>query len=159
MMRAMAAALIVAATLTSSAGAQLQQRRGGFGGFRGPGGHTNPDYDGAFMFCRVIYRQARDGDGGGWSVDSWRADQNLSFRFSELTRASVSRDAVGEFNHVAIMLTDEQRLAHCPFIMITEPGGTYFDEAEALAQSHGGTARRVGGPAGLAEGTQQEAAE
>ena len=34
-----------------------------------------------------------------------------------------------------------------------------FDEAEALAQSHGGTARRVGGPpAGLAEGT-QEAAE
>ena len=70
-MRAVAAGLIAVAALASSADAQLQQRRGGFGGgFRGPGGHVNPDYDGAFMFCRVIYRNARDGDGGGWSVDS-----------------------------------------------------------------------------------------
>ena len=134
MMRRAAVAVLVVAALASGADAQLQQRRGGFGGgFRGPGPHTNPDYDGAFMFCRVIYRNARDGDGGGWSVDSWRADQNLSFRFSELTRASVSRDSAGEFNHVAIMLTDEQRLSHCPFIMLTEPGGTYFDEDEAMA--------------------------
>src|SRR3954447_2605947 len=133
-MRAVAAALLAAMTLASSADAQFQQRRGGRGGFgRGRGGHTNPAYDGAFQFCRVMYRNAPDGDGGGWAVDSWRADQNLSFRFSELTRTSVSRDAAGEFNHVAIMLTDEQRLAHCPFIMITEPGGTYFDEAEAAA--------------------------
>jgi len=132
-MRAVAAGLIAVAALASSADAQLQQRRGGFGFGRGLGGFTNPNYDGAFMFCRVVYRNARDGDGGGWSVDSWRADQNLSFRFSELTRAIVSRDAVDEFNHVAIMLTDEERLAHCPFIMITEPGGTYFDEGEAMA--------------------------
>lgn len=136
-MRAVAAALIAAAALAASADAQFQQRRGGRGfggGFgRGPGAHTNPDYDGAFMFCRVIYRNASDGDGGGWAVDSWRADENLSFRLSELTRTSVSRRGDGEYNHVAIMLTDEARLAHCPFIMLTEPGGTYFDAAEAKA--------------------------
>jgi hypothetical protein len=34
-----------------------------------------------------------------------------------------------------------------------------FDEAESLAQSHGGTARRVSGPADPAEATQKEAAE
>ena len=143
-MRTVAAVVLAAIALTASADAQLQQRRGrgGFGGFRGPGPHTNPDYDGAFQFCRVIYRNASDGDGAGWSVDSWRADQNLSFRLSELTRTSVSHTAAGDFNHVAIMLTDEARLARCPFIMLTEPGGTYFDEAEATALrnylQHGG---------------------
>lgn len=132
-MRAAAAAFIVVAALAASADAQFQQRRGGGRFGRGMGGYTNPDYDGAFMFCRVIYRNASNGDGGGWAVDSWRADENLSFRFSELTRASVSRNSVNEYNHVAIQLTDEQRLARCPFIMITEPGGTYFDDAEAKA--------------------------
>jgi hypothetical protein len=131
MMRAVAAALIAVTALASSADAQLQQRRGGFGRGLGLGGFTNPNYDGAFMFCRVMYRNARDGDGGGWSVDSWRADENLSFRLSELTRTSVSRNLAGEYNHVALLLTDEERLSHCPFIMITEPGGTYLDEAEA----------------------------
>ena len=32
-----------------------------------------------------------------------------------------------------LQLTDEATLAHCPFIMMTEPGGTYFDEAEAAS--------------------------
>ena len=94
---------------------------------------TSKDFDGGFQFCRLAFRNDRNGDGAGWSVDWPRADENLSFRFSELTRAIVSRAGDGEFNHVAIMLTDEERLAHCPFIMITEPGGTYFDEAEAMA--------------------------
>ena len=131
-MRAVAAAILVAMTLASSADAQFQQRRGGRGGFgRGPGGHTNPAYDGAFQFCRVMFRNAPDGDGGGWWVDSWRADENLSFRFSELTRTSVSRDSAGEYNHVALVLTDAALLSRCPFIMLTEPGGAYFDDAEA----------------------------
>jgi hypothetical protein len=130
--RAVAAAILAALALASSADAQFQQRRGGRGGFgRGPGGHVNPAYDGAFQFCRVMYRNAPDGVGGGWAVDSWRADQNLSFRFSELTRSSVSRDSVGEYNHVALVLTDAALLSRCPFIMLTEPGGAYFDEAEA----------------------------
>ena len=45
----------------------------------------------------------------------------------------MSSDGAGNFNHVVIRLTDDATLAHCPFIMITEPGGTYFDEAEATA--------------------------
>ena len=131
-MRTVAAVILVAAALASSAGAQFQQRRGGRGGFgRGPGGHTNPAYDGAFQFCRVMYRNAPDGDGGGWAVDSWRADENLSFRLSELTRTTVSRASTDEWNHVALVLTDTVLLSRCPFIMLTEPGGAYFDAAEA----------------------------
>jgi hypothetical protein len=131
-MRSVAVALIVAASLASGAGAQFQQRRGGGGRFgRSMGPIENPAYDGAFMFCRIMFRNASNGDGGGWSVDWPRADENLSFRLSELTRTSVSKRADGEWNHVTIPLTDTERLSHCPFIMMTEPGGTYFDEAEA----------------------------
>ena len=131
-MRTVAAAILVAATLASGADAQFQ-RRGGGQFRRGPQVPPNPTYDGAWMFCRIMFRNAPDGDGAGWSVDWPRADENLSFRFSELTRTSVSRSPAGEFNHVVIPLTDAATLSHCPFIMMTEPGGTYFDEAEAAA--------------------------
>jgi Domain of unknown function (DUF4159) len=130
-MRGVAVALIVAASLATSAGAQFQQRRGGGRFGRGIGAIENPNYDGAFMFCRIMFRNASNGDGAGWSVDWPRADENLSFRLSELTRTSVSKRADGEWNHVVIPLTDTERLSHCPFIMMTEPGGTYFDDAEA----------------------------
>jgi hypothetical protein len=104
------------------------QRRGG--GFGYGGSFENPKYDGAFMFCRIMFRNAANGDGAGWSVDWPRADINLSYRLSELTRTPVSRDAAGEFNHTVIRLTDPQ-LFRCPFIMMTEPGGAYFDAEEA----------------------------
>jgi hypothetical protein len=126
------AVTLLVAVLASSADAQFQQRRGGGGRFgRGMQTMANPDYDGAFMFCRIMFRNASNGDGGGWSVDWPRADENLSFRLSELTRTSVSQSPTGEWNHVVIALTDTARLSQCPFIMMTEPGGTYFDEAEA----------------------------
>src|SRR5471030_1731483 len=130
--RRIAFALLVAAgvgLLASAAAAQFQGRRGGRNNFGGA--IANPKYDGAWMFCRIMFRNASNGDGAGWSVDWPRADENLSQRFSELTRTSVSRNAAGEYNHVVIPLTDTERLSHCPFIMMTEPGGTYFDEAEA----------------------------
>jgi Domain of unknown function (DUF4159) len=94
-------------------------------------GITNPTYDGAFMFCRIMFRNASNGDGAGWSVDWPRADENLSYRFSELTRTLVSRAPNGDFNHALMRLTDAATLARCPFIMMTEPGGAYFDEDEA----------------------------
>ena len=91
---------------------------------------TAQDFDGRFLFCRVIFRNSPTGDGNGWGVDYPRADINLTFRYSELTTALVSRDGSGSFNHVVVSLTDPL-LFHCPFIMMTEPGGAYFDEREA----------------------------
>src|SRR4029453_5711759 len=93
-------------------------------------GEANAPYDGAFGFCRIMFRQNPYGDGNGWSVDYPRADINLSYRLSELTTTSVSRDAAGEFNHIVIQLTDPQ-LFRCPFIMMTEVGAAYFDQEEA----------------------------
>jgi len=124
-------ATIVAAALASSADAQFQRRGGRFG--FGPRIPENPQYDGAFMFCRIMFRNASNGDGGGWGVDYPKADQNLSYRLSELTTTSVSRNPVGDFNHAVIRLTDEAFLSHCPFIMMTEPGGAFLDDDEAAS--------------------------
>ena len=53
------------------------------------------------MFCRIMFQQNPYGDGGGWSVDYPRADINLTYRLSELTLTSVSKDNHGNFNHAA----------------------------------------------------------
>ena len=126
-MRTIALAAAIVATLLEPA-AEFQGRR--FGGRFGRAMRPNAAYDGAFMFCRVMFRQAPDGDGGGWSVDYPKADVNLSFRLSELTTTSVSRDSLGEFNHNVVRLTDPE-LFRCPFVMMTEVGAAYFDEQEA----------------------------
>src|SRR5262245_46758067 len=94
-------ALAVTLMAMTPASAQFQGRRFGRFGY-GPSVTENPKYDGAFMFCRIMFRNAPDGDGGGWFVDYPRADVNLSFRLSELTRTIVSRDVVGGFNHAVI---------------------------------------------------------
>jgi uncharacterized protein DUF4159 len=131
------AALLAAA---STAFAQRQRRGRGFGGFGGFGAPyrmaTAESFDGGFNFCRIIFSQSQDGDGGNWSVDYPRADVNLSIRLSELTRTRISRDAAtGEPNHVLIRLTDDL-LFQCPFIMMTEVGSTYLspEEAERLRE-------------------------
>jgi hypothetical protein len=120
-------ALAFIALLVASADA-APQRRGRFNYYGADG--PNPSYDGAFMFCRIAFNNASNGDGGGWFVDYPRADTNLSFRFSELTAATVSRDVAGNFNHAVYRLTDSE-IDHCPFIMMTEPGGTYLSPEEA----------------------------
>src|SRR5262245_42644981 len=131
--RVVVAALAIVALV--GAVAEGQRRRGG-GGFSDdafrlepPGPQTN---DGGFQFCRVMFRQNRYGDGGGWAVDFPRADIHLSIRFSELTKAPVSFDANKEPNHYVVRLTDPERY-QCPFIMLTEVGAAYFDEREAAA--------------------------
>ena len=123
--------VLVAALLAGLASAQ---GRRGFGRFRGPVVKmaTPEDFDGNFLFCRVIFRNAPDGDGNGWGVDYPRADINLTFRLSELTTTTVSRDAEDGYKHVVVRLTDPL-LFHCPFVMMTEPGGAFFDEEEAAA--------------------------
>jgi hypothetical protein len=123
--------LFAALLATAASG---QGRRRGFGGmgFRGPAPKmaTPQDFDGNFLFCRILFRNAPDGDGDGWGVDYPRADINLTFRLSELTTTTVSRDPEDEFKHVVVRLSDPL-LYHCPFVMMTEPGGAFFDENEA----------------------------
>ncbi len=128
-------AVVIAALLCAAATVEAQRRRGGFGGGRGGFGFgtrsaTPKDFDGSFQFCRIVFRNAIEGDGGGWSVDYPRADINFSIRLSELTKTTVSKDATGEPNHLLVRLTD-QELFDCPFVMMTEPGGAGFDDEEA----------------------------
>jgi len=92
---------------------------------------TPADFDGGFQFCRIVFRTDRNGDGNGWSVDWPRADENLSIRLSELTRVPVSMDGEDQPKHLLVRLTDAE-LSHCGFVMMTEPGGAYFDDQEAL---------------------------
>jgi uncharacterized protein DUF4159 len=89
-------------------------------------------YTGSFLFCRIAFRNNPYGDGGGWGVDSPKADLNLSFRLSELTKTPISHDPSGEIRHIIIRLTDPE-LSKCPFIMMTEVGAAYFDAEEAAA--------------------------
>ena len=85
------AAALAAVVVLSSVAIELQaQFRRGFGGIRRA---TAQDHDGAFHFCRAIYRSDNRGDGGNWSVDCPRADINLTVRLGELTRAHISRPA------------------------------------------------------------------
>jgi hypothetical protein len=124
--RALAAiALIVLVT-----GVAAAQRRFGF--YQRPLAYaTVEDFDGSFQFCRVVFRQAANGDGGNWSVDFPRADENLSVRLSELTKTPVGMDADAVPKHLLISLHEPAALAHCPFIMMTEVGSIYLDDEEA----------------------------
>src|SRR6187399_824525 len=115
-----AVAFLLAILIASIAGAQLRREGGGYGR-RSLRYAARQDFDGSFQFCRGVFRSAANGDGNGWSVDYPRADQNLSIRLSELTKAHVSMDQNKDPNHVVIRLTDEA-LFQCPFIMMTEVG-------------------------------------
>jgi len=93
---------------------------------------TPGSFDGLFQFCRIAFRGNRAGDGGGWGVDYPRADINMSIRLSELTKTRVSFSAPQMPNHLVVQLTDES-LFQCPFVMMTEVGAAFLDDAEAAA--------------------------
>jgi hypothetical protein len=124
-----AVALAVALLVASVAAAQLRQR-GRYGFSQRPLRYAETeDFDGTFQFCRIVFRQAPDGDGGNWSVDFPRADENLSIRLSELTKTPVGVDADGMPKHVLINLSSPE-LFRCPFIMMTEVGSIELNDAE-----------------------------
>jgi len=126
-------AVIVLALVAAAVTVEAQRRRG-FGGLGrfGYAVQDNPKYDGKFQFCRAMYSEAPDGDGGGWSVDYPRADLNLPFRLGQLTPViPVSKDARGEPKHVLLNLTDD-RLFQCPFVMMTEVGTADVNPEEAV---------------------------
>jgi hypothetical protein len=125
-MKSVAAVLVAIALAATAVSAQ---RRGRFG--FGPRLQENPKYDGAFQFCRIAFRNDINGDGAGWWVDYPRADENLTFRLSELTLTTVSDNGPRAYNHAVLNLSDAATLSKCPFTMLTEPGGAFFDDDEA----------------------------
>jgi hypothetical protein len=127
--------LLAGLTLAAADGAAQRQRPGGLRPGPGSAPHFSatgdfPSYDGGFHFCRLWFRNGFTGDGDGWYVDYPRADENLSIRLTELTKAPVSHDLEGNPDHFVIRLIDPS-LFQCPFVMMSEPGGSYFDENEA----------------------------
>lgn len=125
-------AIVVASALVTASSAAPQRRRGGGGFGRSQPTSTPWLYDGRFVFCRLAFKPSFDGDGGGWAVDYPKADLNFPFRLGELTETPISHDSRGEPNHVVVTPTDPH-LFQCPFVMMTEPGGAFFDEADAAA--------------------------
>src|SRR3954452_20701101 len=118
-----------AAVLLVAAAAAAQFGQGRFFGQRAVFASPN-DFDGGFQFCRLVFRQASNGDGAGWNVDWPRADINLSIRLSELTRTPVSMDEREEPKPLCVNLGAPE-ISHCPYVMMTEPGGAYFTPDEA----------------------------
>jgi hypothetical protein len=132
-MRGRRTVAVVSAVLlvASVSAAQVFRGRGGRQGFSGQGARyaTAADFTGGYQFCRLVFRNGPNGDGGGWNVDWPRADENLSIRLSELSRVPVSMDANGEPMSVLLNLRQPE-VFHCPILMMTEPGGVYFDDEE-----------------------------
>jgi hypothetical protein len=88
------------------------------------------DFDGSFLYCRVLYGSVRAGDGGGgWSTDYPGADNNFSVRLAELTRVRVKFDPDRQPHHVVVSLTDPL-LYRCPLLFIEDVGSLQFTEEE-----------------------------
>jgi len=130
--RVAATVVVIVAVASVMAAAQFQRRggRGGFYSYRSARFATADDFDGSFQFCRIAYSEAANGDGGGWDVDYPRADENLSIRLSELTKAPVGMDQDAMPKHLLITLRQPE-LFHCPFIMMTEVGRLSLNDQEA----------------------------
>lgn len=131
MRRRICAALLLTVALLGVA-ATVEAQLGRRGGPRQARIAQEDDFDGRFNFCRIVFRNAPDGDGGGWSVDYPRAEVNLSIRLSELTRTPVGIDVTGEPRYHLVRWTDAEVFS-CPFVMMTEPGGAFLDQNEADA--------------------------
>jgi hypothetical protein len=128
--RLIAFGLLIVLGMTALVEAQRFGRRGYMASVKRP---EHISWTSDFTFCRLAYRPAYDGDGGGWGVDYPRADMNLPIRLSELTKTPVNFDAEHEPNHVVIQAT-EAELFKCPFVMLSEFGAAEITppEAEAL---------------------------
>jgi hypothetical protein len=124
---------LAAVLLVASAVAAQFRGRGGRQGFNGqPLRFARlDDFDGGFQFCRLVFNNGPNGDGFGGSVDFPRADENLSIRLSELTKIPVSMDQNNE-PKTLLLNAVQPELTHCPFVMMTEPGGALFSDEEVV---------------------------
>src|ERR1044071_6661890 len=115
--------LTVAAALLLSAAAYRPFGRGG-GEFANIPARYMPRQlpDRNFVVCRLQYTSVRrEPSGGGWRTDYPYGEINLTTRFSELTKAPVSRGPDGCPNHYVVRMTDAE-LFQCPFTMASDVG-------------------------------------
>ncbi len=124
--------LALVVTLGTMTAAQTFMRRG-----RAPLREPTPEsFDGGFTFCRGMFTSARMmRSGAGWTTDYPDADINFSIRFSELTKARVSRRPDGEPNHFTVRLTDDN-LFSCPSLHMEDMGAAELtpDEVTRLRE-------------------------
>ena len=111
---------------------EAQQRRGRRGGFYGVKRPEHITWNSDFTFCRLAYRRAYDGDGGGLGRRLPARRHEPAHPALRVDKTPVNFDESREPNHVVIQAT-EPELFKCPFVMITEVGSTFFDEEEAKA--------------------------
>lgn len=81
-----------------------------------------------FTFVRIKYYSFDDYGRWGekWKIDWPDAEQNLTYRLSEMTSLKVNPQS-------EIMRLTDERLKDFPFIYMIEPGGLKFDEQEVVA--------------------------
>jgi hypothetical protein len=123
------AAVAVAMALTASTAVVSAQF--GFGRF---GVRMAPKEmpDRSFTICRLMYESVRgEADGIGWATDYPDGDNNLLIRFSELTRAPVSKDGRRRPNHWVVRITDDA-LFNCPYTVASDVGTMGLRAEEAL---------------------------
>ena len=112
--------LFTAALVAISVGYAAAQRRGGGGRY------APPEFpDGDFVICRLHYPEGYR-FAGGYMTDYPLGEQNLSIRFSELTRTRVSRGPDRSVNHYLVRLQDDQ-LFNCPLLMAGDVGSMSLD--------------------------------
>src|SRR5688572_11960093 len=88
--------------------------------------------DRSFTICRIMYQSVRsEAAGAGWQTDYPYGDNNLMIRFSELTRAPVSKDPGKRPNHYVVRLTDDA-LFNCPYTVASDVGTMGLRDVEKL---------------------------
>ena len=111
------ARVLIALTILSLAAAGVAEGQFGRRSFQ-PDVATERDFDGQFHYCRMVYRSAFNGRGGGWTTDYPRADINMSVRLSELTKVDVSKDGSGHPNNLLVRLGGDE-LFQCPLVILS----------------------------------------
>jgi hypothetical protein len=126
--RRVAAGVLVCAVMASAALLSAQFGRGRVGIRMVP--RELPDR--SFTICRIMYESVRsEASGAGWQTDYPYGDNNLMIRFSELTRAPVSKDPGQRPNHYVVRLTDDA-LFSCPYTVASDVGTMGLRDVEVL---------------------------
>jgi hypothetical protein len=130
--RLLVGSALVATLFAGVAYAQIWTDRGMWRGWRGepPRYPTAALRDGQFHFCRLMYDSDRGEAGGqGWRTDYPGADINFSVRFSELTKAAISKDHDGEPEYFVVGI-DDPALFRCPYVHMEDVGTASFSESD-----------------------------